>query len=212
MNKLECGVISDLLPLYADGVCSEESRALIERHLEECQSCAEALERLKSAVPLEKDAEGTPLKKLKKKLRVRRTVIIAVTALLTAFLLLIGYYYLFQRTMALPYEELKGECYAEIADDGLLWIRYEGAPYDSIASHASDDGSSYLVCFRYNLWTKLFGPRNTRVHFPFEVLNVNGVIADLPMVDYGSVVYQGFEVDASGNTKLVGGAHTLWQK
>jgi anti-sigma factor RsiW len=29
----------DLLPLYADGALSDESRALVERHLAECGDC-----------------------------------------------------------------------------------------------------------------------------------------------------------------------------
>ena len=35
MNK-NCEVIRDLLPLYADDVCSGRSRELIEEHLQEC--------------------------------------------------------------------------------------------------------------------------------------------------------------------------------
>ena len=34
-----CGIIKDLLPLYMDNVCNEESRQAVEEHLEECESC-----------------------------------------------------------------------------------------------------------------------------------------------------------------------------
>ena len=37
--KLACKVIEDLLPLYCDGACTEETRALVETHLQECDSC-----------------------------------------------------------------------------------------------------------------------------------------------------------------------------
>ena len=47
MNK-ECYVIRDLLPLYADDVCSDASRELIEAHLPECPECAAELEKLRS--------------------------------------------------------------------------------------------------------------------------------------------------------------------
>ncbi len=47
---------------------------------------------------------------------------------------------------------------------------------------------------------------------PCEELNANGSVSDFFPIDCSYVVYQGFEVDASGNTTLVGGAHTLWQK
>ena len=39
--KYPCGLIQDLLPLYIDGVCSDESKAAIEQHLPECSSCKE---------------------------------------------------------------------------------------------------------------------------------------------------------------------------
>ena len=46
--KIPCNVIQDLLPLYADDACSEESRDLVREHLQECGECSSMLERLKS--------------------------------------------------------------------------------------------------------------------------------------------------------------------
>lgn len=44
--KYECGMIRDLLPLYQDRVCSEESRRIVQEHLEECQDCRKISEKL----------------------------------------------------------------------------------------------------------------------------------------------------------------------
>ena len=44
----ECSVIRDLLPLYADDVCSSASRELIEKHLADCPECTEELEKIRS--------------------------------------------------------------------------------------------------------------------------------------------------------------------
>ena len=46
--KIPCNVIQDLLPLYADDACSEESRRMVQEHLEECGECGRMLERLQS--------------------------------------------------------------------------------------------------------------------------------------------------------------------
>ena len=43
----ECSIIRDLLPLYADDVCSDASRQMIEKHLPECPDCAAELEKLR---------------------------------------------------------------------------------------------------------------------------------------------------------------------
>ena len=34
-----CNLIQDLLPLYLDGVCSEESKSVVEQHLSRCPNC-----------------------------------------------------------------------------------------------------------------------------------------------------------------------------
>ena len=45
--KTDCNVIRDLLPLYADEVCSSESREIVDEHLAECPACTEELARIR---------------------------------------------------------------------------------------------------------------------------------------------------------------------
>lgn len=44
--KVTCGIVEDLMPLYHDGVCSKDSRVLVEEHLEECGKCRELLTKM----------------------------------------------------------------------------------------------------------------------------------------------------------------------
>ncbi|MCR5327660.1 MAG: zf-HC2 domain-containing protein [Saccharofermentans sp.] len=44
--KYECDMISDLLPLYKDEICSEASRKIVEEHLAECPDCQKILNSL----------------------------------------------------------------------------------------------------------------------------------------------------------------------
>ena len=46
--RTPCEIVRDLLPLYADEVCSAESRALVEEHLSECPGCGEYLKQLRA--------------------------------------------------------------------------------------------------------------------------------------------------------------------
>ncbi len=48
---MDCGVIQDLLPLYTDDCCSEESRRLVEAHLRTCPVCLEYLQGLQGELP-----------------------------------------------------------------------------------------------------------------------------------------------------------------
>ena len=45
--NLSCEVIQDLLPLYHDGVCSEESRKIVEEHIATCAACKDVLHGLR---------------------------------------------------------------------------------------------------------------------------------------------------------------------
>lgn len=47
-KKYNCNIIRDLLPLYHDGVCSEQSKAIVEEHLEECTDCKSLASRLEN--------------------------------------------------------------------------------------------------------------------------------------------------------------------
>ena len=40
---MNCDIVRDLLPLYEDGLCSEESRKAVEEHLKSCEACRKLL-------------------------------------------------------------------------------------------------------------------------------------------------------------------------
>lgn len=42
--KISCEIIKDLLPLYHDGVCSSDSKMMVEEHLAYCDSCKTELQ------------------------------------------------------------------------------------------------------------------------------------------------------------------------
>ena len=44
--KISCDVVTDLLPLYHDGVCSQSTKKLVTEHLEECESCRVLLSKI----------------------------------------------------------------------------------------------------------------------------------------------------------------------
>ncbi len=81
VNKLNCGVIADLLPLYIDEACSEESKKLVEVHLEECETCREALQKMKVEIelPAETGDAQDGLRRIKKLLK-KKYILFAVTA------------------------------------------------------------------------------------------------------------------------------------
>ena len=88
--KLDCELIQDLLPLYAEGLCSAASRRAVEEHLCECEHCR----RLTAPLPIE-EPEDTPnadraVKKGIKKVR-RRWLSSLIAAVLVVPLLLLSF-------------------------------------------------------------------------------------------------------------------------
>ncbi len=51
MNSTSCNMVRDLLPLYIDEVCCEESRCFIEEHLKKCEECRNYYEDMKWEIP-----------------------------------------------------------------------------------------------------------------------------------------------------------------
>lgn len=64
--KLSCDIIQDLIPSYADEICSEATRMCVEEHLETCESCQKIMQLCKDNIFSAKDLEQKELDALKK--------------------------------------------------------------------------------------------------------------------------------------------------
>ena len=80
----DCGIVKDLLPLYAEDMASEETTAFVKAHLETCGDCRKAYEEMKAPVETEPAA---PLKTVRKAVKKRGWLIAGVIACLVAALL-----------------------------------------------------------------------------------------------------------------------------
>lgn len=103
MNDIPCGVIRDLLPLYTEDLCSEESKALVESHIINCPDCRRAKESMKKTEPLPVDS-GEGLKKIKREL-INRKLRTAAMAALLVFVLLVSVFSWYSKPEYYPYSE-----------------------------------------------------------------------------------------------------------
>ncbi|MCL1802638.1 MAG: zf-HC2 domain-containing protein [Eubacteriaceae bacterium] len=71
--RVSCEVIKDLLPLCHDGVCSNDSKAMVEEHLAECENCKAELQAMDEIIPMRNTGqnlrEAESIKQLSKKWR-----------------------------------------------------------------------------------------------------------------------------------------------
>lgn len=89
----QCKIVEDLLPLYTEGMCSEETQAYVENHMAECESCREKnmnyeenIEEMIQAEQQERkeetEKEIQPMKKVKRKMRKNQWIIRILVLLL----------------------------------------------------------------------------------------------------------------------------------
>ncbi|MGN0650743.1 MAG: zf-HC2 domain-containing protein [Oscillospiraceae bacterium] len=90
--NITCDMAKDLIPLYSEGLCSEESRLAVENHLSECESCRKLLE-----MPIEQDNEqhipekDNIFKKLNRKMKRSKLCIIALSVILVLIVGAVGF-------------------------------------------------------------------------------------------------------------------------
>lgn len=138
--KITCNIIGDLLPLYAENLASEDSRALVEEHLDDCPACRASLSAMQQAAPsLPEDA--LPLAKVQKALRGRRwaTAVLAAALVLTVAL---GVFSRLTTPIYFPYDE-DAITFSEEPSGGFSWS-YSGATGYTMESGRTggDEGSN----------------------------------------------------------------------
>lgn len=91
-NTMDCEIVKDLIPLYSEGLCSEKSRAAVEEHLKDCESCRKLLN---TPIEREKPAPVPPkknvFKKLSRRLKMNMVVMISLGVVLLGVLGVVGY-------------------------------------------------------------------------------------------------------------------------
>lgn len=80
---MKCEIIRDLMPLYLDGLTSEESNKAIGEHLDGCESCKEMLEQMKQETTVkteETKKKINPFRKFNRKIKmyVAATLVVCV--------------------------------------------------------------------------------------------------------------------------------------
>lgn len=94
MKTIQCEVIQDLLPLYIDNICSEESRHMVSEHLESCAECkrlyANMIESVKQDLEEPELDSQQAFSAINRKWKMKKITIICISVVLTALVVFIG--------------------------------------------------------------------------------------------------------------------------
>lgn len=85
-----CNIIKDLLPLYIDGVCSEESKRAVEEHIKTCESCRRELESYQGEISAVDRKEEEVIKKISSRWKRSKAKALLTGVLAMAVIIVLG--------------------------------------------------------------------------------------------------------------------------
>lgn len=137
MEKISCSIAKDLLPLYIEGILSEETAQAVELHLQTCENCKKDFEIMRqefvfpSAPKIQEENEKI-LKELKRQLKIKRILTGVVAVFVTIAVIISGY---------MVYTNV-GEVYDFFTEDNMVVLRdiHTGDTWEPVEV----DGEEYL--------------------------------------------------------------------
>ncbi len=163
--KKNCNIIKDLLPLYVDDICSEESKKLVEEHLKSCNNCKKYLKELKFNIKETKINDVNAFKKFAKMINFKLIKkIISITFLI--LMIIIGLFYFFfyfeftqdyDKNMYLIISEYDDAPYYQEYNidpefELRLFTQIHGLDYSTLVSY-EENGESTHIIFITNKYT-----------------------------------------------------------
>ena len=224
--KYSCKIIQDLLPLYIDDVCSDESKNAVEEHLEECTDCRAVYVAMKEGERAgeqlaEADAEPIPgyekqkaasLNSVKKKIFKKQILAAVVAVILIVAAGFAGVKTLQNQEEIVPYENNVSVQMQEGSIVGRLQGSRENVvEIKRVIDTTNGQEKSYLFfCVRDNKWDRL--TTNSEMLSEFELCAADKGAVTLDAVYYYTGDYAGLESKSGKELEEIINASTLlWQ-
>ncbi|HDR7437260.1 TPA: zf-HC2 domain-containing protein [Bacillus anthracis] len=201
MSKVSCDIVKDLLPLFYDDVCSEDSKKMVEEHLIHCNSCKRELDRIQTDIILPKKEieknknDGNVLKNISdfwnrsKSLSFIKGLIISALLLSLIFL---GYFGLFHWNITnVPIDVVEIKNVSELTDGKIVYHieLTDGYSLNRIKYDMDEDGNFYLTPLRSIIKKKAQPPYSMVKGYEFfdiEAQEINRNGAEIKALYYGT--------------------------
>lgn len=173
--KYPCAIINDLLPLYADGVCSEESRQAVMEHLKDCACCRKEYEKMEQYAAQTRNHYPSEVKstafigtdslvKVRRELLFKRILTAAVAALLVIGLVAGSGIYMKNHVHSVVYNADKQNIQVVQESDGDIIARLYGTEWESVYSRTielEDGQNAVIFSMTSSTWNDLMIGDNT---------------------------------------------------
>ncbi len=126
MDEKNCAIIKDLLPLYVDHVCSEESKEIVELHLKECKNCNDLYHMMKTEVKVSEDTDSSVIKGVKKRIFIEKLAIAVLVIVVIAGAVSFALFPLFMEKVNMNHVVSMEQISVEEDENGNLWLIRSG--------------------------------------------------------------------------------------
>lgn len=168
--KLSCNVIKDLLPLYVENISSDDTRMLVDEHINSCESCKKELDKMYTSNELSLHANVLPLKKMQVTLRKRKGLTILFSVSLTLLVLIIAMGFL-TTPEYIPYTDQPVSFTGTSNGTVIGHFVIPGTLY-RVDKYRADDNSGYI--YEISSWSSIWNRNIDKTSTPDFILNPNG--------------------------------------
>lgn len=189
--KITCNVVQDIMPLYLENIVSEDTKKVVEEHINSCESCKKCLSDMTELTPIAPDVNTVPMKRLKTKLFKKKVQTIVVSAILVFIIAIIVV-----ANLVAPryYSSSDNVISLNESDKGLVYVTFdETVSGYGVSSSISDDKTGYT--YHIVAWDSVWDGKIMKNDLHNVILNPNG--------EKVSAVYY-YETDGSGEVLLYG--------
>ena len=133
MEKMNCNIINDMLPLYLEGICSEETVEMVETHMKDCENCRKDLEYMKQNITIPETTTALEIKAVRRRILLEKIVVVLISVFaVLSVAVFVGIYLLADQVVMNP---TLTESNVRIEEDanGEIWLVRGGKAID--ASH-----------------------------------------------------------------------------
>ncbi|SNS88489.1 Putative zinc-finger [Anaerovirgula multivorans] len=167
--KVTCNVIRDILPLYLENMLSDDSCAMIEEHIEQCQECKIYLDEMKNSNKIPVNTNTSPLLKIKSTLRKKKILTIIFSMMLSVMILVITIAFL-TAPEYIPYSE-ESVTINEIGNGSVIAIFEDTVSGYDISSYPADDNTGYV--YHITTWDSIWNRTIKKTRANNTILNPN---------------------------------------
>lgn len=185
MNKVDCEIINDVLPLYVEGIASNSTKKMVEEHIAQCPECSGKLKEMQKEINIPADDIIAPMSFLKKSLYRKKLSVIILSVMVSLGLAILGLIYL---TAPIPLKYDESLIGIEKLDGGRVLVTVgEDADGYSVEGYKSDEDASKYV-YHITLWNSLWNKYIKKGEERSFIINRNndGTYHDVKAVYYYS--------------------------